>query len=296
MTVLLSNAALEKLHSGMEWAEGPAYFPAHDTLIFSDIPNSQLLQWVPGLGVRVLDQQSNYTNGNTCDSAGRRISCEHLTNAVVRIEGDGSRTIIASTYNHSRLNSPNDIVVSDDGAMWFTDPSYGILSEREGRPRASEQPGCQVYRVDPQNGNISIACDSLYMPNGLAFSIDEKTLYVADSSHSHFSDGFHHVYAFDVAAGGSLSNQRVFYEVAYGVPDGMCVDEHDNVWCSSARGIEVIAADGSQIAHLPVPETVANLTFGGPEGNRLFITATTSLYAVYTGVRGKEWLDAKSSK
>lgn len=283
---LQPNAKLQKLHSGMEWAEGPVYFPATDTLVFSDIPNQSLLQWTPDLGVRVLSRESSFTNGSTRDHFGRRISCEHLTNSVVRIEGDGSRTVLASTYKGNRLNSPNDVVVSNDGAVWFTDPSYGILSDREGQARESELDGCYVYRIDPLTGDLKAVCKSLYMPNGLSFSADEKTLYIADSSASHFSDGHRHVFAFDVGPNASLSNKRIFYEVPQGVPDGIRVDEHDNLWCSSGRGVEVVTPDGAHINHIPVPEAVANLTFGGPDGNRLFITATSSLYAIQLTVRG----------
>lgn len=294
--LLLPDAKLEKLHTGMTWCEGPVYFPSSDTLMFSDIPNHQLLQWVPDLGTRVVSLDSNYTNGNTRDQSGRRISCEHLSNSVVRIEGDGSRTVLASTYNGKRLNSPNDVVVSSDGAVWFTDPSYGIMSDHEGRARASEQEGCFVYRIDPVSGECKVVCDSLIMPNGLAFSADEQTLYIADSSRSHFPDANHHVFAFDVESGGTLANQRIFYEVEHGVPDGMRIDEYDNLWCSSARGVEIISPDGHQINHIAVPEVVANLTFGGPEGNRLFITATSSLYAIYVGVRGVDSPLAQSHK
>lgn len=283
-----SGAKLETLHSGMEWCEGPVYFPATDTLIFSDIPNHQLLQWSPNTGASVLDAQSNYTNGNTRDHVGRRISCEHLTNSVVRIETDGTRTTLASMYGGKRLNSPNDVVVSSDGAVWFTDPTYGILSEREGAPRPSEQDSCNVYRIDPVTGDCDIVCDSLIMPNGLAFSTNERTLYIADSSKSHFEHGNNHVFAFTVGDDNTLSDQRVFHEISHGVPDGMRVDELGNLWCSSARGIEVIAPDGQHIGLIEVPETVANLTFGGPDGRQLFITATTSLYAIRVGVKGAE--------
>jgi len=286
--LLLKDAKLEQLHTGMEWCEGPVYFPSSDTLIFSDIPNHQLLQWVPELGCRVFNHQSNYTNGNTRDSHGRRISCEHLSNSVVRFDGHGSREVLASTFEGKKLNSPNDVVVSSDGAVWFTDPSYGILSDREGRQRDSEQEGCFVYRIDPSSGECKKACDSLIMPNGLAFSADEKTLYIADSSKSHFDYGNHHVFAFDIDSNNVLSNQRVFYEIEHGVPDGMRVDEYDNLWCSSSRGIEIISPQGVYIDHIAVPEVVANLTFGGPNGTRLFITATTSLYAIDVGVKGLE--------
>lgn len=287
--VLLDDARLVTLHTGMEWSEGPVYFPDTDTLIFSDIPNSQLLEWSPTNGVRIAVDGSNFTNGNTRDAQGRRLSCEHLSNSVVRIEPDGRRTVLASTYSGKRLNSPNDVVVSSDGAIWFTDPTYGILSDREGKARPSEQDGCYVYRIDPISNDIRVVCDSLIMPNGLAFSPDEKTLYIADSSRSHFEGANHHVFAFDVNADATLSNRRVFFEVEHGVPDGMRLDEHGNLWCSSGRGIEVITPNGDHFAHIAVPEAVANLTFGGETGDRLFITATSSLYAIHVGVKGKEY-------
>lgn len=291
--VLLPDATLVRLHTGMEWSEGPVYFPTTDTLIFSDIPNNQLLQWSADEGTRVIVENSNFTNGNTRDRNGLRISCEHLCNSVVRINEDGVRTVLASTYEGKRLNSPNDVVVARDGAIWFTDPSYGILSDREGKKRASELDGCYVYRIDPVSGECRVVCDGLIMPNGLAFSLDEKTLYIADSSRSHFEGANHHVFAFDAQPDGTLNNQRVFFEIDHGVPDGMRIDERDNLWCSSERGVEIIAPTGELVDYIPVPEVVANLTFGGASGNRLFITATSSLYAIDVGVRGGEFILTK---
>lgn len=291
--VLLADAPLMTLYTGMEWSEGPVYFPETGRLMFSDIPNNQLLEWSLEYGVQVAVDGSNFTNGNTRDPQGRRVSCEHLSNSVVRIEHDGSRRVLASTYNGKRLNSPNDVVVTRDGAVWFTDPTYGILSDREGKSRPSELDGCYVYRIDPSSGDVRVVCDSLIMPNGLAFSLDEKTLYVADSSRSHFEGANHHVFAFDVNEDSTLSNQRVFFEVDHGVPDGMRIDEHDNLWCSSARGIEVIAPNGDHFAHIAVPEVVANLTFGGASGDTVFITATSSLYAIHVGVKGGEFSETQ---
>lgn len=284
--VIHPGAELSQLYTGAAWTEGPVYFPKTGKLIFSDIPNNRLLEWDPSGLVRVADENSNYSNGNTLDRQGRRVSCQHLTNSVIRFEDNGTQTVLASHYDGNRLNSPNDVVVSRDGAVWFTDPTYGILSDHEGIARPSEQEGCFVYRIDPVSGDCQKVCDTLMMPNGLAFSGDETILYIADSSRSHFENGYHHVFAFDVLEGQMLGNQRVFYEVEHGVPDGMRIDEFGNLWCSSGRGVEVIDPKGCQIDHIPVPEAVANLTFGGTDGKRLFITATTSLYAIDVAVRG----------
>ncbi|WP_221931159.1 SMP-30/gluconolactonase/LRE family protein [Aliiroseovarius halocynthiae] len=287
--LFVEGAQLCQLYTGAIWTEGPVYFPKTDTLIFSDIPNHRLLACGAKGVVTVIDADSNYTNGNTRTPDGRRVSCQHLTNSVVRVEEDGTQTVLASMFQGKRLNSPNDVVVASDGAVWFTDPTYGILSDHEGRARPSEQDGCYVFRIDPVTGACEMVCDTMKMPNGLAFSVDEKTLYVADSSKSHFEDGYHHVLAFDVVNGRRLENQRVFHVIEHRVPDGMRVDEFDNLWCSSGRGVEIIAADGTHLGHIAVPEVTANLTFGGPDGRRLFITATTSLYAIDVAVRGAEF-------
>jgi gluconolactonase len=294
--VLQPGAVLDQLYTGAVWAEGPVYFPETGTLVFSDIPNNRLLQWGPDGTTRTIDDDSKYTNGNTRDANGCRISCQHLSNSVVRLERDGSKTVLADTYGGKRLNSPNDVVVASDGGVWFTDPSYGILSDHEGRARPSEQDGCFVFRIDPATGDCKSVCETLIMPNGLAFSPDESVLYVADSSRSHFPGANHHVFAFDVLPDGTLRNERRFYEIEHGVPDGMRVDEFGNLWCSSGRGIEVIDPAGTLISHIPVPETVANLTFGGADGNRIFITATTSLYAIDAAVRGVETLRSASDR
>ncbi len=288
MELTLPGAAIERLNTGMLWAEGPVYFPAGDFLIWSDIPNDCLWQWVPGLGAKVYSHHSNNTNGNTRDREGRLISCQHLTRSVVRTEWDGTTTTLASLHDGKKLNSPNDVVVASDGAVWFTDPSYGILSDYEGKKSTPEQDGCYVYRVDPDTGDVRAMITSLKMPNGLVFSPDEKTLYVADSSQSHFSDGYHHIFAFDIGPDWSLSNRRVFAEIEHGVPDGMRVDEAGNLWSSSARGVETFGPDGSHKGYIAIPETVSNLCFGGKKRNRLFITASSSVYAVYVGVKGSE--------
>lgn len=283
--LVLPGMPLQLIHSGMLWCEGPCYFPALDTLIFSDIPNNQLLQWTHGLGTRALSSHADHNNGNYRDNDGRLISCKHLTHSVVRREHDGSITILASHFEGKPLNSPNDVVVSSDSAVWFTDPTYGILSDYEGQRRDAQQDACRVYRVDPVSKMVISVCDDVLMPNGLAFSPCETILYVTDSSRSHFSDGNSCIFAFD-QANGRLSNQRTLFEIEHGVPDGIRVDEQGNLWCSSGRGIEVIDPDGNHIDHIPVPEAVSNLTFGGLRGNQLFITASSSVYSLIVGVRG----------
>jgi gluconolactonase len=284
--LVLPGVRMERLHEGSLWAEGPVYVRAGDYLLWSDIPANRLMQWVPGLGVRVLSHQANNCNGHTLDREGRRVSCEHLTRSVVRTEHDGARTVLADAHAGKPLNSPNDVVVSSDGAVWFTDPSYGILSDYEGRRARPEQDGCHVYRVCPRTGAVEARIRTMSMPNGLAFSLDERTLYVADSARSHDEHGHHHVLAFPVDEAGAAGPARVFAVIEHGVPDGLRLDEFGNVWVSSARGVEVFAPDGTHIGVVHVPETVANLTFGGAKNNRLFIAATTSVYALYTAVRG----------
>mgnify|MGYP000844629753 CR=1 FL=1 len=284
--LVLPGAHLERLHTGSLWAEGPVWFPAGDYLLWSDIPTARTYQWVPELGVRVYDHRSMNANGNTRDPQGRRIACRHLSRSVVRFEPDGSVTTLADAHEGRRLNSPNDVVVASDGGVWFTDPTYGILSDYEGKRSDPEQDGCFVYRIDPETGAVEAKIRTMKKPNGLAFSPDETVLYVADSSLSHDDDGFHHVLAFPVGANAALGSPRVFAVIEAGVPDGLRVDEFGNVWVSSARGVEIYATDGTHLGFLHVPETVANLTFGGAKNNRLFITATTSVYAVHTAVRG----------
>jgi len=284
-TLIQPNAFLEKLDGGSMWAEGPVYFPAGDFLVWSDIPNSRMLRWAPGMGVGTFRANSNFSNGNTRDREGRLVTCEHGLRRVTRTEHDGSITVLASAYQGKRLNSPNDTVVASDGSVWFTDPDYGIMSDYEGGRADSEIGRCNVYRVSPQGGEVGLVADDFVKPNGLAFSPDESRLYIADSAASHIEGAPHHIRVFDVA-GGKLSNGRVLVEINEGIPDGMRVDEYGNVWTSALDGVHCYTPEGNLLGKILIPEVVANLTFGGVHRNRLFITANTSLYSVYVAVRG----------
>ncbi|AXF17173.1 SMP-30/gluconolactonase/LRE family protein [Paraburkholderia caledonica] len=284
--LLQPNASMDKLTGECLWAEGPVYFPATDLLIWSDIPNNRMLRWAPGMGVGVYRAPSNYSNGNTRDREGRLVSCEHGTRRVTRTEHDGSITVIASHFEGKQLNSPNDVIVDSEGAIWFTDPDYGIISDYEGYRADSEVGRCNVYRVSPGDTQVRLVSDDFVKPNGLAFSPDESKLYIADSAASHDDNAPRHIRVFDVASNGELRNGRVFVEMQSGVPDGMRVDEHGNVWTSAEDGVHCYAPDGALLGKILIPEVVANLTFGGPRRNRLFITATSSVYALHVGVRG----------
>ena len=285
------TADVEQLFGGCRWAEGPVWFNDGGYLVWSDIPNRRMLRWMPdgsgGGSVSVFRAESGYSNGNTRDRHRRLVSCEHGNRRVTRTEPDGTITVIADAYQGKKLNSPNDVVVKSDGSVWFTDPTYGIMSDYEGHKADPEQDGCYVYRVDPETGEIAVVADDFVKPNGLAFSPDESLLYIADSGLSHDPAGPHHIRVFEVD-GAALGNGRVFTEVSPGVPDGLRLDVEGNVWTSARDGIHCHAPDGTLLGRIKIPEMVANLTFGGPKRNRLFITATRSLYSVFVGVSGAQ--------
>ncbi len=282
----LGNAWLEKLHGGMLWAEGPVYAADGDYLVWSDIPNSRMLQWVEGAGVRVFRHPSNNSNGNTRDRQGRLITCEHGTRRLTRTESDGTITVLADNYRGKRLNSPNDVVVKSDGSIWFTDPPYGILSDYEGHKSASELGACYVFRLDPTSGELAIVADDFVKPNGIAFAPDESILYVADTGASHDPDGPHHIRAFTERDGKRLVEGRVFAEISPGLADGFRLDSDGNLWTSAGDGVHCFSPAGELLGKIRVPEVVSNVAFGGPKRNRLFITATSSLYAIYVAQAG----------
>jgi gluconolactonase len=283
-----TSARLEKLYEGCRWAEGPAYFAAGRYLVWSDIPNDRQLRWDETTGkVGVFRTPAGFSNGNTVDRQGRLVTCEHGNRRVTRTEHDGSITVLADTYEGKRFNSPNDVVVRSDGSVWFTDPAYGLDSDYEGHRAESEIGACHVYRLDPATGDIRIVADDFVRPNGLAFSVDERRLYVSDTGATHAADGPRHMRVFDVSDdGASLSGGEVFAECTQGLFDGFRLDDAGRIWASAADGVHCYAPDGTLIGKVLVPETVANVEFGGLRRNRLFICGTTSLYAVLLPVNG----------
>ncbi|MFC8518055.1 SMP-30/gluconolactonase/LRE family protein [Streptomyces sp. NPDC057257] len=276
------DGRLEVLYDGCRWAEGPVYLPAWRQLVWSDIPNDRLLRWDEGSGaVSVFRAGAGHVNGNTVDRQGRLVSCEQGNRRVTRTEPDGSLTVLADRYAGKRLNSPNDSVVRSDGTVWFSDPDFGILSDYEGHRAESEIGACNVYRIDPVSGHVHLAADGFDGPNGVILSPDERRLYVSDSRAAR-------IRVFDVAEDGTLSGDRVFAEAAKGVHyDNIRLDDEGRLWAAALEdGVHCYDPDGTLIGRVLVPETASNITFGGPKNNRLFITATTSLYSLVMSVTG----------
>jgi gluconolactonase len=283
----IGSARLEKLAEGCRWAEGPAYFPAGRYLIWSDVPNDRMMRFDETSGaVSVFRHSSGHSNGNTVDRQGRLVTCEHGNRRVTRTEHDGSITVLASHYRSKRFNSPNDVVVKSDGSIWFTDPAYGIDSDYEGHKAESEIGDCHVYRIDPHTGDVRVVAGDFVRPNGIAFSPDERRLYVADTGATHVKDGPRHIRVFDVDDRESLSGGNVFATCTQGLFDGLRLDEAGRIWTSAGDGVHCYESDGTLIGKILVPEAVANVVFGGPKRNRLYICATTSLYAIMLPVNG----------
>lgn len=285
--LVIGHAKLERLWTGARWVEGPAYFPAGRYLVFSDIPNDRMLRYDEISGV-VCDFRapSLNSNGNTVDREGRLVTCEHRGRRVSRTEHDGSIIALATHFGGKRLNSPNDVVVTSDGSVWFSDPTYGIDSEYEGDAAPSELGRQCVYRLDPATGAPAAVITDCLQPNGLAFSPDEKTLYVSDTGASHVADHPRAIVAYEVRQGMALANKRTFATLQEGFFDGVRCDTSGNVWTAAFRSVCCYAPDGTLLGALPMPERVSNLCFGGAKRNRLFITGQTSLYAIYVNTQG----------
>jgi gluconolactonase len=246
-----------------------------------------MLRWSESEGTSVFRQPAHYSNGNYRDLEGRLITCEHGNRRVSRTEADGTVVTVVDKYEGKRLNSPNDVVVKSDGTIWFTDPPYGILpGTKEGYASESEIGACYVYRYDAATDNLRVVADDFDKPNGLAFSPDEQRLYISDTGASHTPDGPRHIRVFDVVDGQALTNGRVFAVIEPGFSDGFRFDQNSYLYTSTADSIQVFAEDGTRLGKIFVPEVIANCTFGGKDKNRLFITATTSLYVINLNTRG----------
>ncbi|GAB2187821.1 SMP-30/gluconolactonase/LRE family protein [Roseibium sp. LAB1] len=284
-SLIQKNARLRQLATGFEWTEGPVWFADHQHLFFSDIPANRMMRLTLDGQVSTYRQPSDYSNGNTRDRQGRLVSCQHGTRSVTRTELDGSRTVLADRYQGKRLNSPNDVIVQSTGAIWFSDPTYGILSDYEGYTAEPEQAARNVFRIDPATGEVEAMITDFTQPNGLAFSADESILYVAESGSSHDPDVASIIRAFHLDENGKILSDNVFATIDRGLPDGMRVDAAGHLWSSASDGIHCFHQDGTRLGKILVPEVVSNLCFGGGRGNRLLITATTSVYEIAVNTR-----------
>jgi gluconolactonase len=284
---LLVGTGLERLASGATWAEGPVWLPDRRALRYSDVMGNRILEYSEQTSdLTVYSADAEFSNGRTLDLDGTVVQCSHGRRAVERDDGSATTTLV-DRWNGRRLNSPNDVVVKSDGTIWFTDPAYGIRKQGEGHPGEVEYGDYHVFRFDPSNGDLHPVVMDVEMPNGLAFSPDESLLYVADSSldppdGSSDRPGGHAVHVYDVLDGRRAKNGRTFVEVSPGLPDGIRVDVHGNVWSSCLDAVQVYSPAGELIERIPVPEVVANLCFGGDDGSTLYVTATTSLYRIAT--------------
>jgi len=275
----------QMLHGAGIFTEGPVWFADHVCLLWSDIPANRILRLTSDGAVSVFREGSNHTNGNTRDRQGRLVSCEHSARRVTRTEIDGSITVLAESFEGRPLNSPNDVVVSSDGAVWFTDPDYGIRLNIPGVEK--EQPGDFVFRIAPDGPLTAVARD-FDKPNGLAFSPDERVLYIADSAVTDGPDRNSHIRRFDVAADGTLGGGEVF-ATTLGVPDGMRVDVEGNVWASAGAKIDVYTPAGDLLGQfVDFPAPVTNLTFGGRDQDRIFVTAGGALFAIGVAIAGAQ--------
>ncbi len=286
--LVLPNAELLTLGQGYAWLEGPVWCADANQLLFSDIPNDRVLRWTEDGGVSVFRQPSGFANGHTRDRQGRLIGCSHKRRCVTRTEIDGSVTVLADRFEGKRLNSPNDVVVHSDGGIWFTDPPYGINTDYEGGKQAAELPAT-VYRIHPATGALAVVADDFDGPNGLCFSPDERTLYIAETGLQFGGTAALHIRAYEVVDGARLQQGRVFHAVSPGLADGFRCDEDGRVWTSAGDGVHCISPEGALLGKIMTDCTVGNVAFGGRNRSRLFICAGHSLMAVYTNVRGAQF-------
>ena len=320
----VGSSPITRLHTGMLWAEGPAWSGAGGYLMWSDIPNNAQLRWLAEDGHVSKLRASNYSNGNTFDRESRQVSCEHGTRRVVRYERDGAVTVLAEKLNGKPFNAPNDIVVHPDGGIWFTDPGYGSLGNYEGN-KGELLLKEAVYRIDPASGKVAMVTDALFKPNGLCFTPDYKKLYIADTGATHYEKAPRNIQVFDVVDGSTLANGKEFASMAMdgfkrmhadgtwdrvavaGLADGIRCDTDGNVWVGAGwavpvekddvvegsgefyDGVHIFSPEGKRIGQIKLPEVCSNVCFGGARRNRLFMTASQSLYAVHVEAVGAHW-------
>jgi gluconolactonase len=291
---IVANTAVERLYTGTRWSEGPVWFGDGRYLLWSDIPSNRMLRWLEETGeVSIFRSPSNYSNGNFRDRQGRLVTCEHDTRRVTRTEYDGSITVLIDRFEDKKLNAPNDLVVHSDGAIWFTDPGYGIMSNYEGHKATFELPA-NVYRLDPTTRQTTVVASDMEKPNGICFSPDEKKLYIVDTGAPHHPADPRPIRVYDVVDGTRLKNGRLFANMSPGSSDGIRCDTDGNVWSAAGwgaegfNGVHVFAPDGALIGKIHLPESCANLCFGGAKRNRLFMAASQSLYAVYVDAQGAQ--------
>lgn len=291
-SLVLGSAAVERVYTGARWTEGPVWFGDGRFFLFSDIPNDRILRWTEETGtVSVFRSPSNNANGHTRDRQGRLVSCEHATNRVTRTEYDGTVTVLMDSFAGKPLNAPNDVVVHPDGHIWFTDPGYGSLVHYEGNKRPLQLPA-NVYRLNPETGAATVVVGDIEKPNGLCFSPDYQHLYIADSGVSHKPHHPRQIFVYEVVDGERLANGRVFCDLGTAAADGIRCDTEGNVWSSAGwggadeNGVHVFAPDGDLIGKIHLPEPVSNLCFGGRKRNRLFMTASQSVYTLFVEAQG----------
>lgn len=284
---ILGNAELEVLGSGFRWLEGLVWMGDADCLLFQDLPRNRTMRWSEAHGVTVYRAPSHYGNGQTRDRQGRLITCSHESRCIYRTEFDGGVTTLVTHHAGKRLNAPNDVVVKSDGTIWFTDPIYGLMTDYEGGRQSSEQKPA-VYRLDPADGDIRVMADDFDGPNGLAFSADEKRLYIAETGDQTRPDPKQYIRVFDFADD-RLTGGGIFHKIEPGYCDGMRADEHGNIWSSAGDGVHCLSPEGELLGKILIPHPVSNLCFGERHKNRLFIGGSHTLYAVFLNVRGAQW-------
>jgi len=290
----VGNAAVERLYTGARWAEGPVWYGDGRYVLFSDIPNNRILRWLEDTQeVSIFRSPSNYSNGNYRDRQGRLLTCEHDSRRLTRTEHDGTITVLMDHFQGKQLNAPNDLAVHSDGAIWFTDPGYGIMSNYEGHKASFELPA-SVYRLNPKTREATVVASDMDKPNGICFSPDEKKLYIVDTGEPKHAGDPHPIRVYDVEDGVRLTNGRMFANMSPGSSDGIRCDVDGNVWSAAGwagegfNGVHVFAPNGKLIGRIHIPETCANLCFGGAKKNRLFMAASQSLYALYVNTEGAQ--------